>query len=176
MARSVRTFLPVVGDPGSLTRAFEGDPARWLPASRRTGPGQFVVTLRAGAMTQQVTATVGSPWRAGATRWRSLTWEPTAGDGDPRAVDRLLPSLDGELGLNIEAHERVTLIFDGRYEPPGGAVGTAVDVVALNRVADATIQRLVGDITARLSAEATLLGGSADRNAPGEHGPASLRA
>ncbi|TVR36561.1 MAG: hypothetical protein EA388_03560 [Nitriliruptor sp.] len=176
MARSVRTFLPVVGDPASLTRAFEGDPARWLPASRRTGPDEYLVTLRAGAMSQQVAATIGSPWRSGATRWRSLTWEPTGVDRSPRGVDRLLPSLDGELGLNIEAHDRVTLIFDGRYEPPGGAVGTAVDVVALNRVADATIQRLVEDVTARLSAEATLLGGSAHRSAPRDHGPASIRA
>jgi hypothetical protein len=127
-------------------------------------------------MTQQVAATIGSPWRSGATRWRSLTWEPTGADRNPRTVDRLLPSLDGELGLNIEAHERVTLIFDGRYQPPGGAVGTAVDVVALNRVADATVQRLVSDITARLSAEATLLGGSAHRNAPCHHGSTSVRA
>lgn len=176
MARSVRTFLPVVGDPASLTRAFEGDPARWLPASRRTGPDQYIVVLRAGAMNQYVAAMVGSPWRSGATRWRSLSWEPTGVDRSARAVDRLLPSLDGELGLNIEAHNRVTLIFDGRYQPPGGAVGTAVDVVALNRVADATIQRLVSDITARLSAEATLLGGSPNRDAPRDHGPASVRA
>lgn len=176
MARSVRTFLPVVGEPASLTRAFEGDPARWLPASRRTGPDQYILTLRAAAMNQHVAATIGSPWRSGATRWRSLSWEPTAADRSARAVDRLLPSLDGELGLNIEAHDRVTLIFDGRYQPPGGAVGTAVDVVALNRVADATIQRLVSDITARLSAEATLLGDSPHRNAPRDHGSASVRA
>ncbi len=60
----------------------------------------------------------------------------------------------------------------------GGAtgLGTAVDAVALNRVADATIQRLVSDITARLSAEATLLGGSAHRNAPRDHGSASVGA
>lgn len=176
MARSVRTFLPVVGDPATLTRAFEGDPARWLPASRRTGPDEYIVALRAGSMTQQVVATIGSPWRSGATRWRSLSWEPTGLDRTPRTVDRLLPSLFGELGLNIEAYDRATLIFDGRYEPPGGALGTAVDVVAMNRVADVTIQRLVGGITARLSAEATLLGGSGKGNAPRDHGSASLGA
>lgn len=175
MARNVRTFLPVVGEPAALMRAFEGDPARWLPASRRTGPDEYIVTLRAGAMSQQVAATIGLPWRSGQTRWRSLTWEPTGIERTPRSMDRLLPSLDGEVGLNIEARDRVTLIFDGRYQPPGGPVGTAVDVVALNRIADATVQRLVHDITARLSAEATLLGGSAHRNAPRHHGPSSVR-
>jgi hypothetical protein len=168
--------LPVVGDPPALIRAFEGDPARWLPRSRRTGPDGFVVTLRAGSFTQQVTATIGAPWRAGATRWRTLSWEPMASQGTTRGVERLLPSLDGELGLHIESGRRVTLVFDGRYQPPGGAVGTAVDMVALSRVADATIQRLISDIVARLSAEATLLSRSTHGHTPDQHRPTPIRA
>lgn len=175
MVRTVRTFLPVVGDPAALIRAFESDPARWLPGSRRTGPDGFVITLRAGTFTQQVSASVGAPWRAGSTRWRSLSWEPAGDAGGARGVERLLPSLDGEVGLHIESGRRVTLVFDGRYQPPGGAVGTAVDVVALSRVADATIRRLTTDMVARLSAEATLMGESADGHAPDEDRPQPAR-
>ena len=157
VSRTIRSFLPLVGDPGSLAAAFVGDPMRWLPGARRDGPDGYVMAVRAGSLTRSVRTQVGSPWRAGATRWRSLRWDPVADDGDPTAIDRLLPGLDGELGLHLEAGGRVTLLLDARYRPPGGTLGIAADSMGLHRVAIATVERCLEDIAARLAAEALLL-------------------
>ena len=158
MVRSSRTFLPVAGHPAALLHAFEGDPARWLPSARRDGPDTYIILVRAGTLTRTVTATIGSPWRAGSARWRSLSWDPSGEDASPAPVERLLPSFDGEIGVHVASPERVTLVLDGRYLPPGGAVGTAADVVALGRIARQTVHRLAADVAARLTAEAMLIG------------------
>lgn len=158
VSRTVRTFLPLVGDPVALATAFDGDPARWLPGARRDDDdGTYVVALRAGAFTRAVRAEVGTPWRAGATRWRSLRWDPIAEDGEPGAVDRFLPSLDGEIGLHAQPAGRLTLLLDARYRPPGGALGEALDAVALHRLARRTVERFLEEVTARLTGESLLL-------------------
>jgi hypothetical protein len=160
VASSVRTFLPLVGSPTALVTAFDGDPGRWLPIARHEGPNTYTLTLRAGTLRRDATATVGSPWRVGSTHWRTLAWDPVADDGEPSAVDRLLPSLDGELGIHVESGGRVTLVLDARYRPPGGMLGLAVDAVALRRVARGTVERFLEDVTARLGAEALLSEGA----------------
>ena len=151
-ARTVRTFLPLAGPPAALVVAFGADPARWLPDARRADDAWFV-KLRAGSLARTVRARIGSPWQAGATSWRSLTWDPVPDRGAPRALDRLLPTLDGELGLHLDPGGRTTLILDARYRPPGGVLGAAVDAVGLHRVARETVERLLEEIGARLSAE-----------------------
>jgi hypothetical protein len=174
--RSVRTFLPVVGQPAALAAAFEDDPQRWLPAARRVGSDTWTLTLRAGALARTVSAVIGRPWRAGSTRWRTLTWDPIADDGDATAVDRLLPSLDGELGLHIEPSGRTTLVLGARYQPPGGAFGDAVDAVALRRLARLTVERFLEEVSARLAAEALLIGDDPAilRDAEHERGPTAI--
>lgn len=157
MARSVRTFLPLVGDPTALSSAFDADPQRWLPGARRDGPDTWTLSLRARNLSRLVRASIGHPWRVGGTQWRTISWDPIAEDGDPAAVDRLLPSLDGELGLHLEASGRITLVLDARYQPPGGMFGEAVDAVALNRVARSTVERFLEELAARLAAEALLI-------------------
>lgn len=173
MSRTIRSFLPLVGDPVALATAFDGDPLRWLPGARRDGPDGYLLAVRAGALTRSVRAVVGAPWRAGATRWRSLRWDPVSDDGDPATFDRLLPGLDGELGLHIEPGGRTTLVLDARYQPPGGAFGAAVDAVGMRRVAQSTVERSLEDIAARLTAEAMLLddGSTLDEpeQVPSEH-------
>lgn len=174
MPRSVRTFLPVVGDPVALATAFDGDPARWLPGARRDGQDRFVLALRAGSLTRTVRATIGAPWRAGATRWRALSWDPiSTEDGEPAPVDRLLPSLDGELGLHAQSGGRTTLLLDARYRPPGGALGGAMDAVAMHRLARGTVERFLEEVTARLAGEALLLDDGPAESAPARQGSAS---
>ncbi len=159
MASSVRTFLPLAGSPAALLDAFDGDASRWLPVARRDGPASYTLSLRAGSLRRRVTAAVGDPWQMGATHWRSLSWDPVADDGEPAAIDRLLPSLDGELGLHVEPGGRTTLVLDARYQPPGGIIGAAADAVALRRVARATVERFLEDVAAQLGAEAVLTEG-----------------
>ncbi len=156
MTRTVRTFLPVVGDPEALVAAFVGDPQRWLPSSRRDGPDRFVFNVTAKSLARPVRTVIGAPWRHGETHWRSISWDPVDAEGSPGAVDRLLPSLDGELGLHVASGSRVTLVLDARYRPPGGAVGLAADSLALRRVARGTIEHIVGEIAARFGAESLL--------------------
>jgi hypothetical protein len=176
VARSVRTFLPLVGDTTALSTAFDEDPQRWLPGARRDGPDSWTLALRVRNLSRMVRATIGHPWRVGATRWRSIAWDPIAEDGDPAAVDRLLPSLDGELGLHLEPSGRVTLVLDARYQPPGGVFGEAVDAVGLHRLARATVERFLEELAARLAAEALLVGDaeSADGDAKHDRRPSTI--
>lgn len=155
MLRTVQCFLPVAGDPAALRHAFVDLPGRWLPDARQIGPDRWLMTVHAGQLARTVTARIGTPWRAEETHWRSLSWDPVAEDSGSGTFERLLPTLDGELGLNLDAG-RATLLLDARYDPPGGAVGTVLDSVALHRVARGTLDRLLADIAARLSAEALL--------------------
>lgn len=152
MTRSVRAFLPVAGDPTALRRAFVGDPTRWLPDARRVGPDGWAMTVRAGQLSRTVECHLGEPWRAGGSQWRALGWQPSVDDD---ALERFLPSLEGELGLHI-VEGVVTIMLDARYEAPGGPVGSALDSMGLQRVARITVERLLADIAARLTAEALL--------------------
>jgi len=165
VVRTVRTFLPVSGEPAALAAAFEGEPSRWLPAARREGPDVYALKVRAGSLSRTVEATMGQPWQAGATHWRTLSWDPVGVDADAVPLERLLPCLDGEIGLHVESQGRVTLVLDARYQPPGGPIGTAVDTVALGRIARSTVERFLGDVASQLSAEALLI---ADVSPPGD--------
>lgn len=177
MASTLRTFLPVVGDEAALAAAFEGDPVRWLPEARREGPRDITLTVRAGTLSRVVTASIGRPWRAGRTRWRALTWDPVVVEGEAVPLERMLPSLDGELGLHVESQRRATLVLDARYRPPGGILGRGLDAVALGRVATATGERFLAEVAGRLSAEALLFdAGSASGDPPGQDRPAPVGA
>ena len=155
MIQSVRAFLPAPGEPSELREAFLGDPGRWLPVVRQSRPGHWVVLVSGWQFARPVEIRIGEPWSLGKSSWRTMSWEPAGraiGEG-PSA--RLLPSLDGEIGLH-EMRGVATVIFEGRYRPPGGAVGAAADTLALHRVAQTTVERLLADVTARLCAEGML--------------------
>ena len=157
MSSSVRTFLPVSGEPAPLLAAFEGDPGRWLPDSRRDGPRQWILPVRAGSLHHTVRVEVGESWRAGTTVWRRVGWEPIASEGDQGLIERALPSLESEVGLHRQADGNCTLVVDAWYEPPGGPLGMAADAVALRRVARRTVDTFLQAVAARLAAEALLV-------------------
>ena len=157
MSSSVRTFLPISGEPATLVEAFEGDPGRWLPDSRRDGPSHWVAPVRAGTLRHPVRVEVGDSWRSGTTVWRRLAWEPTTPEGEAGLIERALPSLESEVGLHRQQDGCCTLVVDAWYDPPGGAIGAAADVVALRRVARRTVDTFLQAVAARLSAEALLV-------------------
>lgn len=150
MSRSLRHFLPLEGDAAAATAMFTADPERWLPNARHVGPDRFAIDVGPDSWERSVTVTIGDPWRVGGTWWRSCSWEPVGSSGEANAVARLLPTLDAELGLSVR-EGRATLVLDGRYDPPGGRFGDAVDAVALHRVARVTADRLLADIARRLA-------------------------
>ena len=165
MARELRVFQPLEGDADALGAAFEGDAAAWLPEASAHGAA-VGMTVRAGGLERHVRASLGAPWHASRTTWRSLSWEPVSGDGDSAQPVRVLPTLDGELGLHVDGSGRTTLVLDARYQPPGGLLGAAVDAVGLHRIARLTGENLLRDVGASLRSLAS------ERGAPEHAGPA----
>lgn len=65
----------------------------------------------------------------------------------------LFPSMEATLSIHpLSAHE-TQLALDGRYRPPFGAVGNAIDAVVGHRLAEASVLRFVQDVAARLNRE-----------------------
>jgi hypothetical protein len=65
----------------------------------------------------------------------------------------LFPSMEATLSIDpLSAHE-TQLELHGRYRPPLGVVGNAVDAVIGHRLAEASVLRFVQDVAARLKAE-----------------------
>ena len=171
MTRELRTFQPLEGAAGALTEAFAKDPSAWLPnavpdPSDPTGP--LILVVHVGALARPVRATIGQAWRVTRTSWRSVSWEPVTIAAEQTGVNRMLPALDGELGIHVDESGRATLVLDARYLPPGGILGAAADAVALHRLARRTGQRFLEDVGVGLSRLAS------QRNAP-EHADSTTR-
>jgi len=159
----VRVFLPLSGHPSDLVERFADAPT-WLPEARPLQDGRWAMTLHGGGFRRTVAVRLGEPWPAATTHWRSISWDPAGPEGSTpaRLVEWLLPTFDGELGL----HDRggvASLVIDGRYEPPGGGFGGAVDELALHRVARRTVQGLGAAIAGELAPSPEVASG------PGQH-------
>ena len=151
MARELRTFQPLEGSAGELAAAFTCDPGEWLPDPSGDAADGWVFAVHAGSLARRVRATIGQPWHVTRTSWRSVSWEPITASDDHTSINRMLPPLDGELGIHVDDAGRATLVFDARYLPPGGFLGAAVDAVALHRLARQTGQRFLEDVGVGLS-------------------------
>lgn len=147
----VRVFLPLSGPPTDLLDRFAGDPT-WLPDADPLADGRWRTTLHGGGFRRNVAVEIGAPWTAGSTRWRSISWDPAAPEGSSpsRLVEWLLPTFDGEVGLH-DRGDAASLVIDGRYLPPGGGLGNAVDELALHRVARRTLEGLAAQIATQLA-------------------------
>lgn len=178
MSTQVRAFHPVQGPAALMLQLFLADPT-WLPEGERHDDGRWAMRVHGVGVSRQVAVRVGAPWSIGRTAWRSLSWDPAdrgdgaAEGGTGRVAERLLPSFDGELGIDLP-EGAVSLILDGRYQPPGGRLGAALDDMALHRVGRATAERLLADVAAGLQARAStvhsLSRAGHDRTPDGGHG------
>lgn len=77
-----------------------------------------------------------------ATRLR-LEWEAAE-------HPRLFPIMSGTLAAYRLTATETQLDFSGRYEPPLGPLGQALDAVLLHRVAEASVDRFVRDVAHHL--------------------------
>lgn len=59
---------------------------------------------------------------------------------------RLFPLMDAELAIYPLTATETQLDFLGRYEPPLGAFGKAVNAIAGHRIAEASVHRFVRDV------------------------------
>ena len=73
-----------------------------------------------------------------------LSWKATRAPG-------LFPSMEAVLSVYALSKDETQLDLRGLYRPPLGALGAAVDTIALGRLADASVHRFVADIAAKLS-------------------------
>lgn len=64
----------------------------------------------------------------------------------------LFPSMKATLSVHPISNDETQLDLAGVYTPPLGLIGEAVDVLALGRLADASVHRFVADVAAYLSA------------------------
>ena len=75
-----------------------------------------------------------------------LTWSAASASG-------LFPSMAATLSIYpLSAHE-TQIDLHGRYRPPLGAVGKAIDALVGHRIAEASVLRFVQEVAARINAE-----------------------
>jgi hypothetical protein len=63
---------------------------------------------------------------------------------------RLFPLMRGRLSAYPLSATETQLDFDGRYQPPLGALGTALDAMVGHRIVEASLHRFVTDIATYL--------------------------
>jgi len=59
---------------------------------------------------------------------------------------RLFPFMEAELAIYPLTASETQLDFTGEYEPPLGALGSALDAIVGHRIAEASVHRFVGDV------------------------------
>jgi hypothetical protein len=131
---------------GIFTRATASanDRARELMATLRLNVGPLEVgvevKLQVTAVTDEVTA-VGDP------RTRvDFTWQAAQNAG-------LFPTMEATLSAYALSPHETQLDLHGRYRPPLGPLGTAIDATVGHRVAEATLLRLLRDVRTAVIAE-----------------------
>jgi len=83
----------------------------------------------------------------GATMTRlQVDWKAASAPG-------LFPLMKAELGIYPLTATETQLDFSGRYEPPLGWLGTAVDVAVGHRIAEASVHRFVAEVAQYLRTE-----------------------
>jgi hypothetical protein len=94
---------------------------------------------------------LGDPVRLAGITLVPMTWQPLR-------AGSLLPHLDADLELAPLGPMRTQLALSGRYRPPLGRVGEAVDRALLHRVAEATVKDFLDRTAAavRTRAQASL--------------------
>jgi hypothetical protein len=87
------------------------------------------------------------PKTTGASLTRlKLDWKAAKAPG-------LFPMMKAELALYPLTATETQLDFSGRYEPPLGWLGTAVNAVVGHRIAEASVHRFVGEVAHYLRSE-----------------------
>jgi hypothetical protein len=76
----------------------------------------------------------------------TLAWTAARGAG-------LFPSMEATLSAYALSAGETQLDLHGRYRPPLGVVGNAIDALAGHRLAEASVLRLVQDVARLLSSE-----------------------
>jgi len=132
--------------PGLFQRATRAASARAdeIGATLRVKLGPLEigapVTIRVAGVTEEV-----GPLGDRATRL-DIAWAATKGE-------TVFPSMEATLRVYPLSRDETQLELHGKYRPPLGAVGSAIDAVLLHRVAEAAVLRFIQDLAARINRE-----------------------
>ncbi len=104
-----------------------------------------------------VTVRLADPVRFPSKTLLPMTWEPVKGGS-------IFPNLDADIEVGPLGPDRTQLAINGRYQPPLGRLGRAVDRALLHRVAEATVKDFLDRVAEAVQART-------DRTEPpsGEH-------
>jgi hypothetical protein len=143
----VRELLRSAEAAAIFTRATANaaDRARELLATLRlnVGPLEVGVDVRV-----QVTGMTDDVTEIGEPRTRlDFAWEAIRNPG-------FFPTMEGTLNVHPLSPAETQLDLHGRYRPPLGPVGTAIDAAVGHRIAEATVLRLLRDIRTVIISEA----------------------
>jgi len=147
----VRELLRSAEAATIFTRATANaaDRARELLATLRlnVGPLEVGVDVRV-----QITAMTDDATAGGDPRTRlDFNWQATRSAG-------FFPTMEGTLSVYPLSPAETQLDLHGRYRPPLGSLGTAIDAAVGHRIAEATVLRLLRDVRTVIITEAA--GGS----------------
>lgn len=76
----------------------------------------------------------------------AISWKAASAAG-------LFPAMQATLAIYPLSAGETQIDLHGRYRPPLGAVGSALDALVGHRIAEASVLRFVQDVAARLKAE-----------------------
>jgi hypothetical protein len=128
----------------SRATATANERARELVATLRMNVGPVEVGVDVQLHVKGITDEVGA---TGDPRTRlELTWEATRQAG-------FFPTMDASLSVYPLAPDETQLDLFGRYRPPMGPLGTAIDATAGHRVAEAAVHRLLRDVRGQIMSE-----------------------
>jgi hypothetical protein len=148
----VRHYIDLPVPLEEAERVLLGDVRAWAPAvaSEASDHGAKLlaeVGLRNGRLMREVEVEVGVPARLEASIMVPLSWRATR-------LEALFPVLEADLQIAAVGPRRTQLSLNGRYEPPLGAVGRALDRTLLHRIAEATVRDFLERVAVRLFASA----------------------
>ncbi len=137
----IRYYLDLEIPFEEVETALLTQPETWVPGLARDAEdlGQSLLAEVGFAMDdehrvdKQVEIAFGEAYRIPSKTLLPLTWKATG-------AGSLFPSLDADLEVAALGPNRTQLSMSGRYRPPMGPIGRALDRALLHRVAEATVK------------------------------------
>jgi hypothetical protein len=152
MTREIRSFDYVNHSYSAVRDALVKDPAGVLRAATNAAASRARAVAAALHMNigpldiaAEIAVTVGTiSEQTHDAPISRVTRIPIAWSAAQRAA--LFPIMNAELSVYPLTETETQLDFQGRYEPPLGIVGSALDAAVGHRIAEASVHRLVADV------------------------------
>jgi hypothetical protein len=111
----------------------------------RSIAGELRVKLAGVDVAAEIVFTIGTAEeKAGGPTGGPVTRIPVSWEAATHP--RWFPLMDGELSIYPLTKSETQLDFLGRYDPPFGVVGEAMDALVGHRIAEASVHRFIADV------------------------------